>query len=226
MIRPSAVGALVGTVLGLCASSSWAQENRPGSAPGRAVPEEPPKARPELPKALADQEPEPPEDEGFTEDLRIGKWVRWNFDATTSVGRLRISNLELNDGGVDLGYHVDSWTVTVSFDYAADRGVQVALGGLSVGRSIAILTEEESLIPVDLKVAVGVVGGHMNVAATGFGNFENAVGFQARLLLDFRITEPVGIAFWADYRHLEFRYSGQVLSGDRATPGSSVALGV
>lgn len=156
---------------------------------------------------------------------RGGAWFIKDFEADTSNGIRKVSGASLPDLGLDFGYAFGHWAVHLSADWARSGDVSLAIGGLHVGATTLLPLEEILSFPVAAHFSMGVIAGHLEIDSGGFGDFEDAVGFQARLLFVTRILEGTGVSLWMDYRHIAFDYEEAVFSGDENAVESSFALG-
>ncbi|HYE98016.1 MAG TPA: hypothetical protein VEJ18_03850, partial [Planctomycetota bacterium] len=160
--------------------------------------------------------------DGLRAAVRGGAWFVPEFEAQTAGGRRRLKSTSMGDVGLDLDARWAAWLLRVSFDAAQGDDLSVRLGGLHVGRVESL---EGLGLPVTVAGSVGVIAGALDVDVAGFGDFDRAVGFQARGELTWPTTGRWGVSLWADYRRLDIEYEEPVLSGDDEAWGSTVALG-
>lgn len=128
----------------------------------------------------------------------------------------------MGDGGLDLEARGQGWTLRASFDVAQGDDLSSWIAGAHVGR---VQPFNVASVPPTVGLSAGIIGGELEVDVSGFGDFERAVGFQVRGDLTVPLGASTGVAFWADYRSLNFDFDVIVLSGDRKAFGSTYALG-
>jgi hypothetical protein len=83
----------------------------------------------------------------------------------------------------------------------------------------------DSDLPFDVHVAAGPVFGSLDVDVSGFGDFKNAAGFEARFDATAWLNKRIGLGLWLDFRQLSFDYKETVLSGDDKAGGAMFAVG-
>jgi hypothetical protein len=206
-----------------------AQEKK--ESPDSKAPQDPkkPATEPEPQKKPEDQKPlpqEPAEDNASSLDLTAGVcaggWWMGKFDSFIPAGRRRIDSTLLFDAGVDIQGELEGWTLGLSGDYGAGQHVKMVSGAVLFGHEWHLGDED---LPFDVHVAAGPLFGSLEVDVTGFGDFKNAVGFEARVDATAWLNKRVGIGLWLDFRQLSFDYKETVLSGDDKAGGPMFAVG-
>src|SRR5689334_1356853 len=176
------------------------------------------KKEPQPEKKPEDEKPvpkEPVEEEtsgvDLTAGLRGGGWWLGKFESFIPAGRRRIDSTLLFDAGIDVQAELEGWTLGLSGDYGTGKNVKMVMGALLFGYEWNL---DNADLPFDLHVAAGPSFGSLDVNVTGFGDFKNAVGFEARFDATAWLTKRVALGLWLDYRQLSFDYKETVLSGD------------
>jgi hypothetical protein len=158
----------------------------------------------------------------LTAGLRGGGWWVGKFDALIPAGRRRIDSTLLFDAGVDVQAELQGWTLGLSGDYGTGKHLKMVTGAVLFGYEWNVGDPD---LPFDLHVAAGPVFGSFNVEVTNFGDFKNAVGFEARFDATAWLNKRIGLGLWLDYRQLSFDYKETVLSGDDKAGGPMFAVG-
>jgi len=154
-----------------------------------------------------------------------GFWFTGTFSAVTPQGGRKIQKEALAEAGLEFGVRYDWLYLSLSACHDGSSDVRAYLGGVHVG-TVWEPEEGEWIVPDQLRVSVGLIGGDYQVRETGFGNFEFALGFQARTTTLWDLSEWLNVGLWMDFRYISFDYDGTVLSGDGETVGASVAVGL
>jgi len=167
--------------------------------------------------------------EGLFGGIRAGAWFVGEFDAVVPTGVREIGREGLVEIGADLGYAYRSLSLYVTADYAASSDVEVLLGGISVGWTAEIPRYDILLLEyfegLSAHLGAGAIAGTFEVSESGFGDFEDGVGFQGRIAFGVPLGESTRLDFWVDYRDIQFDYEGGVIKGDEHAVGSSFAVG-
>lgn len=158
--------------------------------------------------------------------MRVGVWFTPEFESLTPRGGRRIREQSMGDAGVDLGMYLGHLSLRASFDAGFGDDVTALVGGVHLG--VADKLPLEDVLPCTLLAegSIGLLAGNLNVDASGFGDFDPAIGFQARLELAVPVSPRSRVSLWLDYRRLDFEFDETVLVGDDEAFGSTFALGV
>jgi len=214
---------IVATIFLLPSLSVVAQEEKPATPPPQDTrPEQQPpvpETQETVPLSLASEMP------GIWAGVRGGAWIHPEFEAVTPQGARRIKGAALGEGGVDLGYRVEAWSIWLSFDYAMGDDIEVILAGAHLGYATELPLDEILPFPVWAQGSLGGIGGRLDVDLSGFGDFDPAWGFQARLQLSAAFADGLEASLWMDYRIISFEYEEATISGDDEAFGSTFALG-
>ena len=157
--------------------------------------------------------------------MRVGAWFTPEFEALTPLGGRRIREQSIGDAGVDLGMHLGHVSLRASIDVGFGDDVTALVGGLHLGIADKLPLEDVLPCPLVAEGSIGLLAGKLDVDASGFGDFDPAIGFQARLELAVPISPCSRVSLWLDYRRLDFEFDETVLSGDDEAFGSTFALG-
>jgi hypothetical protein len=221
-----ALGSILSLLL-ICATQNPPQEEKKASPEEKAPPQADPKPPQDKPESKPPEQPEAPvvKEEGlldFEADLRIGAWRTGNFHAITPLGGRDIDSTIIFDAGLDLRLICSGWTLSLTADYASGKSITMEMGGILLGLQLELDPEPR---PLNLEIAVGPILGRLDVNAVGFGDFQSAIGFEARVAATKWLHERIGLSLWLDYRQISFRYDEPVISGDKTAGGASFAIG-
>jgi len=150
---------------------------------------------------------------------RVGAWRHGAFDAQTTLGRREIESGFLALGGLDLGARYHQLTGWLSLDYGDGDDLSVAALGAHIGWRERL---SESLWGM---LSTGLLAARLDVDASGFGDFDPALGLQLRGELSTLLGSATRVSLWADYRQLGFDYDEPTLSGDDEAFGPTFAFG-
>ncbi len=183
--------------------------------------------RPQAPEVPGDPGADPDLDSGWLLlSARAGAWLHPEFEARTALGSREIKRGHLAMAGLELGWRSGPWSAALSFDTAAADDVTAWLGGARLGASVFLPVDDYLAVPLEAGISAGVLGGRLEVDQSGFGDFDPAWGFLTRGDLSAWLSDELSVSLWAEYRHIEFEYDREVLSGNRYAIGPSVALGI
>jgi hypothetical protein len=155
-------------------------------------------------------------------DVRAGVAVLslGSFSARTPLGLREIEDDLLAEAHLELGLDWEGWGLHLGGAAAGADDVQVRTAWLRVSTP--------SLFGGDIAVRLsgGVLLGSLEIDEPGFGDFEPAVGYLARLSIETPRMSSLALAAWADLRGLEFDYDEPTLSEDASIGALSFAIGL
>ena len=171
-------------------------------------------------------------EEGGTETflrIRAGAWVARDFafeairaDST----QVKLDDEALPAAGIDLGFvFAEKFLLMFSGDYAATDHVTAPTVGAAVGYLERKRTDAARGVPDEVAVYAGGFWGSFEVDASGFGDFDDALGFRAGLALTWRPSPGLSVGAVGEYRLVEYDYEEEVVSGAKHAGGSSAWIG-
>lgn len=140
--------------------------------------------------------------------------------------KVKLEDDVLPSAGIDAGVFVaDRFMIFGSADAAWAKDVEVRALGAAVGFREKRSAGAPAGVPDETTVYVGGLWSTFEVDAPGFGDFEDAYGFRAGLLLTWMPRPGLGLSAMAEYRLVEYDYEEDVFDGDREAGGSTVWVG-
>jgi hypothetical protein len=128
--------------------------------------------------------------------------------------------------GLDLGFvFAEKFLLLLSADYAATDHVSAPAAGAAIGYLERRRPDAARGVPDEVAIYAGGFWSSFEVDASGFGDFDDAVGFRAGLALTWRPSSRVAIGAVGEYRLVEYDYEGDVLVGDTEAGGSTGWVG-
>jgi len=129
------------------------------------------------------------------------------------IGALRL------ESRVDI---LDPLFAGISFEYLTGKDVSVYSGELDLG--LRLLSTEILSTDLDIDVEAGVMISKLKVDLSGFGSFDNGIGFRAGAAARLALSERVWLDATIDFRTVSFDWSATVITGDRTARLQSVAI--
>jgi hypothetical protein len=161
--------------------------------------------------------------------LRGGVWAGRGFafeTIRTDSTQVKNDDEVLPAAGLDLGFiFAEKFLLLISADYAATDHVTVPAAGAAIGYLERRRPDAARGVPDEVAVYAGGFWSSFEVDASGFGDFDDAIGFRAGLALTWRPSSGVAVGAVGEYRLVEYDYEGDVLMGDRQAGGSTGWLG-
>lgn len=160
---------------------------------------------------------------------RGGIWAGGGFafeTIRTDSTEVKLEDEVLPAAGLDAGLIIgDRFMLFGSADAAWAKDVEVQAVGAALGYRERRAVGAPAGVPDEVTVYAGGLWGSFEVDAAGFGDFEDAWGFRAGLLLTWLPARGMALSALAEYRLIEFDYEEEVFDGDRHAGGSTIWLG-
>jgi hypothetical protein len=156
--------------------------------------------------------------------LRAGAWVSsgFEFEATrTDSVRVSSDGQGLASGGVDLGLtFADHFLVFVTAEYSATDDTNAQAAGAAIGYRDRSAPDASAGVPDEITIYAGALWGQFEVEESGFGDFDDAIGFRAGIAITYLLAPSLAVSAVGEYRLMEFEYQEDVLEGDTHAGGS------
>ena len=160
---------------------------------------------------------------------RGGIWAGGGFafeTIRTDSTQVKLEDEVLPSAGVDAGLiFADRFVLFGSADAAWAKDVEVQAVGAALGYRERRAVGAPAGVPDEVTIYAGGLWGSFQVDAAGFGDFDDALGFRAGLLLTWLPGRGMALSAVGEYRLLEFDYEEEVFDGDTHAGGSTVWLG-
>jgi hypothetical protein len=161
--------------------------------------------------------------------LRAGAWAGngFAFEAIRSDSiRVSIDEEVLPAAGVDAGLvFAEKFLLMASADYAATDHISVPALGAALGYLERRRPDAARGVPDEVAIYAGGFWSRFEVDASGFGDFDDGIGFRVGLALTWRPSTALSIGAVGEYRLVEYDYEEDVIDGDRNAGGSTGWLG-
>jgi hypothetical protein len=181
----------------------------------------------DLPQEMSYEEP--PLSDGYFGRLYGGVWGshKFKFSATQTSGSTVSTNFEtLGSFGVDVGGRFyEHWVAFASLEGNFRTDVQSELLGLSIGYRDAPVAGAYSVVPDELMVYAGALGGRFQVTTPGFGDFKDSVGGRLGIDLLWKVARGIRFTFSAEWRYIVFEYKPSITQGDSQIGGGTYWFG-
>jgi hypothetical protein len=154
----------------------------------------------------------------------VGLWMNGlSFDAATPFGRRQLKSGAMGTIQLAVALNVLSPVyVEVSGEYATGGDASITTFGADVG--VRLYRGELLFDDVQVLAHAGVLLSALDVDDSFFGDFDRGTGFRVGVSARVALTERLFLDGGLEYRHLSYKYSDAVLSGDDKATAGGVAL--
>ncbi len=167
--------------------------------------------------------------EGFLR-IRGGVWASggFEFEATRADSvRVKSDGQGLPSGGLDAGFVLaDHLVIFASVDGSSTDDVNAQAAGAALGYRERAAPDASLGVPDEIAVYAGGLWGRFEVEKKGFGDFDDAFGFRAGIVVTYRLSPSLTLGAIGEYRLIEFKYEEDVVEGDKHAGGSSAWVGL
>lgn len=156
--------------------------------------------------------------------LNAGLWMNgMSFDAATPIGRRELKSGAMGTIQLAMALNVvDPVYVEVSGEVATGQDATITTFGADLG----VRLYRGSLLFGDVQICAhgGLMLSTLSPDNGTFGDFDRGTGFRIGASARIGLTEHLSIDGGLEYRHLSYKYSDPILSGDDKATASGIAL--
>lgn len=163
---------------------------------------------------------------------RAGVWGcdGFEYEAIRTDGTfVHVNETTLYSGGLDLGVEIaDHFFVFAGYDIALTDSVTADAVGVAVGYRDRAAPGASPGIPDEVAIYAGGFWSRFEVRETGFGDFDDAIGFRAGIMFTWMASRDVAVSLIGEYRLAEYEYQEPITTEDKEAGGSGgwAGLGV